>query len=274
MASGAANVSTLQNPSHIFSAPGNYTVGLTVTTSNGCSNATAFTKLVNIYNRPLAGFVIPEVCLSDTYAQFTDTSKVASGTITAWNWNFGDANATAANPNTSTLQNPTHSYTAVGNYTVQLIAVSNNGCRDTISQVLAVNGSFPVANFTVNNPTTLCANDSVAIVNTSTVFPGNITRVEIYWDNVNAPTVFQADDFPVAGKVYRHLYPGFQAPLTKTFTIRYRAYSGGVCVNDRISSIVVNAAQKYVQRHAAVCLMQPFQITQASETGGVPGSCI
>ena len=275
-ASGTSNTSTLQNPSHIFSAAGNYTVSLNISTSNGCVNAVPFTRIVTINSRPLAGYIIPEVCLSDTYAQFLDSSKVANGSITGWNWNFGDANATVANPNTSFLKNPTHSYTAVGNYNVQLIATTNIGCKDTVTQVLAINGSFPVANFTVNNPATLCANDSVAIVNASTVFPGNITRIEIYWDNANSPAVFQTDDLPFAGKVYRHLYPNFQSPLTKTFIIRYRAYSGGVCVNDKISTVVVNAAPK-VQFSAipATCYdAAPFQLTQASETGAVPGSFV
>lgn len=272
--SGPANTSTLQNPSHTFAAAGSYVVTLSVTTDKGCISDPIASIPVTISDRPLAGFITPEVCLNDTYAQFFDTSKVAIGTITGWEWDFGDPLATIPNPNTSTLQNPTHSYTAVGSYNVQLIATSNTGCKDTIIQTLFVNGSFPVANFNVNNPATLCANDSVAIVEASTVFPGVITRIEIYWDNVNFPAVFQTDNSPFTGKVYKHLYPNFQAPLTKTFTIRYRAYSGGVCVNDKLADITVNAAP-LVQFNAMpdVCyLSAPFQITQASEIGGVPGS--
>ena len=273
--SGINNVSSLQNPVHTFSTAGNYTVSLIVTTTNGCSNV-LFSRIVTINDRPLAGYIIPEVCLSDTYAQFLDTSSINNGSITAWAWNFGDINSTVSNPNTSTLQNPTHSFTAVGSYIVQLIATSNNGCIDTVTHTLIVNGSFPVSNFTVNNPTSLCANDSIAIVNTSTVFPGVITRVEIYWDNVNFPTVFQTDDVPFAGKVYRHLYPNFQTPLTKTFTIRYRSYSGGVCVNDKIDSITVNASPRvqFTTIPNSCLNIPPFQITQASEIGGVPGTGI
>lgn len=270
--SGAQNTSTLQNPSHIFSTAGSYTVTLTVTTDSGCvSNPVASVPIV-INNRPAAGFIIPEVCLSDTYAQFTDTSSIAAGSIVAWLWNFGDP---ASGPNnTSTLQHPQHSYTAVGPYNVELIVTSNNGCQDTIMHVLTVNGSFPVANFNVLNPTMLCANDSVAIVEQSTVFPGVITKIEIYWDNVGFPAVFETDNSPFSGKIYRHLYPNFQAPLTRTFTIRYLAYSGGVCVNDRLENITVNAAPlvQFNNMPNTCYLVPPFQITQASEIGGVPGS--
>lgn len=271
--SGVNNNSTVQNPSHIFNTAGNYNVSLTVTTSNGCSNAIPFINTVTVNARPLAGYIVPEVCLSDTYAQFLDTSKVAlPGGVTAWEWNFGDP-ASGVN-NTSTLQNPQHSYTATGSYNVVLIVTSNNGCKDTTNYPpLVVNGSFPTANFTVNNPTILCANDSVAIVEASTVFPGVITKVEIYWDNVNFPAVFQTDNDPFTGKVYKHLYlPNSQ--ITRTYQIRYRAYSGGVCVNDRLSNITVNAAP-LVQFNAIpdACLnAPPYQITQASEIGGVPGT--
>ena len=100
--SGINNVSSLQNPVHTFSTAGNYTVSLIVTTTNGCSNV-LFSRIVTINDRPLAGYIIPEVCLSDTYAQFLDTSSINNGSITAWAWNFGDINSTVSNPNTSTL---------------------------------------------------------------------------------------------------------------------------------------------------------------------------
>ena len=43
-----------------------------------------------------------------------------SNTITAWNWNFGDGG-------TSTLQNPSHTYTTVSTFTPNLVATNNNG---------------------------------------------------------------------------------------------------------------------------------------------------
>ena len=273
--SGTNNTSTLQNPTHFFANPGSYTVSLTVTTSNGCVSVNTLPALV-VHPKPEAGYIIPEVCLSDTYAQFTDTSRVAApSTITAWSWNFGDANATLpSNGNTSTLQNPTHSYSAVGAYQVSLIVTSNQGCKDTIEQQLVVNGSYPIANFSVNQPTLLCANDSVRITDASTVFPGVITKVEIWWDNIGSPTAVYVDNNPVSGRIYSHRYPNFQSPLTRSYQIRYRAYSGGVCMNEKLTTITVNAAPA-VQFTALpnICFdATPYQITQATETGSVPGT--
>jgi gliding motility-associated-like protein len=272
--SGAANTSIIRNPSHVFTTAGDYTIKLVATNTNGCVSDTLY-QLLHINPLPFAGYIIPDVCLSDTYAQFNDTSRVNTpDNITVWNWNFGDPVSGGAN--TSVLQNPQHSYTAVGNYSVQLIVVSNNGCRDTITQNLSVNGSFPVADFNVLSPSALCANDSVALAEASFVFPGNITRIEIYWDNIGVPAAFDLDDYPVTGRIYKHRYPDFQSPLTKTFTIRYRAYSGGVCLDDTLKTITVHASPR-VQFAAMppICLdAAPRQITQASEIGGVPGSAV
>ena len=100
-----------------------------------------------------------------------DTSKVGlPDNIQSWQWNFGDPPSGAAN--TSVLQNPQHSYTAVGSYNVELIATSNKGCTDTLVQPLFINGSFPIADFNVLSPASLCSNDTVSIAEASTVFPG------------------------------------------------------------------------------------------------------
>ena len=271
-ASGAANTSTLQNPSHVYSSAGTYTATLSVTNDEGCVSI-LFSRTFVVSALPSAGFILPEVCLLDPFAVFTDTSSVgAPQTITGWSWTFGDP---ASGPlNTSTNQNAQHTYSAVGNYNVQLVAATNAGCTDTLTQVLTVNGGNPAANFIALAPPNFCANDSVAIQNKSTIGSGNITKVEIYWNNVGNPTVFETDDIPVFDRIYRHQYPDFQTPLTRTFQIRFRAYSGGVCVNDRLQNITVNASPRV--QFAAIpnsCLnLVPFQITQATETGGVPGT--
>lgn len=271
--SGAANNSTLQNPTHTFAAAGTYNVKLVATSSKGCISDTS-TRQVVINPQPIPGFISPEVCLSDAYAQFIDTSHIATGSITSWLWDFGDPGSGPLN--TSTLQNPQHRYNAIGFYTATLTVTSDNVCVATVSQTFTVNGDIPIANFNPLNPANLCANDSVAIQDASTVNFGNITKVEIYWDNVGAPSVFQTENNPYPGEILRHLYPNFQTPPTKLFDIRYRAYSGATCVNDKIKTIVVNAAPK-VQFNPvpSICLdAPPYQITQATEVGGVPGTFV
>ena len=55
--------------------------------------------------------------------QFNDTS---TGNPTSWNWNFGDGQ-------TSTVQNPTHTYSEVGNYNVTL-NVTNSAGSNSLTQ--------------------------------------------------------------------------------------------------------------------------------------------
>lgn len=69
---------------------------------------------------PVASFTSTTVCLGNP-TNFTDQS---SGTPTSWSWNFGDGN-------TSTVQNPSHSYAAPGTFTASLIVTDGNGCKDT-----------------------------------------------------------------------------------------------------------------------------------------------
>ncbi|MGG9963782.1 PKD domain-containing protein [Ferruginibacter sp. SUN106] len=275
-ASGANNTSTQQNPSHTFSLPGTYTVGLIATTSpNGCSNATAFTRQVVINERPKTDFTVPTLaCVSDN-ALFTDasTSPITNApfNVNGYKWDFGDPASGASN--TQLSLNGTHFFSAGGTYTVTHISQSAAGCADTITHTVNI-ASAPVANFSVTNGSALCVNDTVAIVNLSSIGIGTISKLEIYWDFLGAPGTFITDNAPALNTVYKHKYPNFQAPITKSYRVVVRAFSGISCTNDKVTDITINAVPK-VQFNAmpdACYNAAPFQITQASEIGGVPGS--
>ncbi|MBI5372271.1 MAG: PKD domain-containing protein [Sphingobacteriales bacterium] len=271
--SGTANTAATQNPVHTYTAAGDYTVSLVVSSDKGCVSP-AFTRTVTIHARPLAGFISPEVCLTDPFAPFIDTSRVAAGSIVAWEWNFGDPNANAGNPNTSVLQHPFHRYSVVGPYTVQLIATSNNGCQDTVRQAFVVNGSIPVSGFVVQQANSLCSNAPVSVKDASTVDFGNIIKVEVYWDYLNNPADKTTDDIPTAGKVYTHTYPEFGSPFAKTYQVRYVAYSGINCVNTSVQTITVLATPTLsFDPIPFACTSAPaFQITQAQLLNGIPGT--
>jgi PKD repeat protein len=70
---------------------------------------------------PVANFTASPLITCDGVVNFTDLSL---NIPTSWLWNFGDAN-------TSFLQNPAHTYTASGTYSVTLIVSNTNG-SDTI----------------------------------------------------------------------------------------------------------------------------------------------
>jgi PKD repeat protein len=117
---GDDGTSTSQNPSHTYTSPGRYTVSLTVTGAGGSDTETR-TNYIYVYESPVADFTgAPTSGTSPLTVNFTDQS---TGDVTSWSWNFGD-------DGTSTLQNPSHEYTAAGDYTVSL-TVSGPGGSDT-----------------------------------------------------------------------------------------------------------------------------------------------
>jgi gliding motility-associated-like protein len=121
-----------------------------------CTVATSNVVSVQIVDSPSANFTQNNVCLGNAMT-FTDLS-VDNNSVTGWSWNFG-------NGSTSTQQNPSHTYAAPGNYTVNLQVVNSNGCTDEISQVVTVSPN-PVASF---NFTEVCADQLTQLSSTSTV---------------------------------------------------------------------------------------------------------
>lgn len=260
---------------HNYVTANTYPVTLQVETDKGCIS-TLLTKPVAIHPVPDAGFILPEICLTDPVAPFIDTSRVATGSISLWNWNFGDPNATPGSPNTSTLQNPGHRYNTVGSYTATLIVTTVQGCTDTIAQAFIVNGSIPVAGFTVQAPNTLCSNADVAIADASTVDFGNIVKVQIYWDFANDPSAVITDDIPAPGRIYMHRYPEFGSPAMKTYTIRYVAYSGISCVSitTRTISVLATPSLQFSAVNPVCAKDPPFQLTQAQLLNVMPGTFV
>jgi PKD repeat protein len=120
-ASGGANGASVQNPAHIYGSPGSYSVMLTATNGGGSGSKTQTVTVV--IPRPVAAFAFtPQSPAAGQPVQFTDAS---SGSPTSWGWNFGDPAAGVAN--TSTLQNPTHVFSAPGIYGVSLTVTAAGG---------------------------------------------------------------------------------------------------------------------------------------------------
>jgi PKD repeat protein len=94
---------------------------------------------------------------NDLSVQFTDRSGDSDGTIAGWSWNFGDGE-------TSTAQNPAHSYADAGTYTVTLTVTDNAGAPDSTSQTVSVSapasGSAPTASFTFSCNRLTCSFDA------------------------------------------------------------------------------------------------------------------
>lgn len=276
----AADVNNLST-THTYTNWGNYTVRFVTETNKGCRNDTLL-QPVTINPLPKPGYVLPEVCLNDALALFLDTSSIADNSAAQltylWKFNTGTpAIVPGPVPTTSTLKNPAVKFNKADNYLLSLTVTSKDGCKDSVVAIpFTVNGSIPNADFTILTTNGQCSNQDIQIKDNSIVDFGSVTKVEIYWDNANAPTVFETDDVPTPGKIYNHRYPDFQTPLTKTYQIRYKAYSGILCVDEQIRTITINASPlTQFNSLNAVCVNDnPFSITQARELGGLAGTGI
>jgi len=112
-------------PTHTYTQTGSYTVTLTATNANG--NDVATRAVVIALPAPTAGFI------SSSPDRLGETTIFANTTSGPWpstyQWDFGDGSAL------STMENPTHTYAAVGIYTVTLTAanaVSSDAVTGTV----------------------------------------------------------------------------------------------------------------------------------------------
>jgi PKD repeat protein len=161
---GMGNTSSSQSPTHTYSNPGTYSVNLTVTSFEGI-NTLIKTNYITVYPPPpVAGFFgTPVSGAPGLVVSFTDTS---TGSPTDWNWTFGDIGAA----NTSTSQNPSHTYSTAGTYSVTLTA-ANAGGNNTLTRTGYITVVVPpVANFT-GAPTSGRAPLTVSFTDTSTNSP-------------------------------------------------------------------------------------------------------
>jgi len=118
---GNGTVSNLQNPSDTYFDPGTYTIKLIIKNSFGIDSIIK-TKYITVYSSPVVNFTgNPLSGCFPLNTQFTDQSIAGSGSITKWEWDFGDGNS-------SNLQNPAHIYTAVGNFNISARATNSFGC--------------------------------------------------------------------------------------------------------------------------------------------------
>jgi gliding motility-associated-like protein len=76
---------------------------------------------------------------------FKDSSYSSNSILASWYWDFGDL--LSATNNNSSLQNPTHTFSAAGTYTVTLYVSNTFGIIDTFYKTLIVSSSaIPTAN--------------------------------------------------------------------------------------------------------------------------------
>lgn len=157
---GDGEVGTVKNPVHLFKSGDSFDVRLISISEFGCADT--ITKKIDIGNAPVVDWSNGQVC-DQTPTQFTNSTAAISGFASAPKWSFGDGN-------TSTSDNPSHQFTALGPKTVKLVVSVNNGCSDSLTKTLNV-GTQAIADFSVQNT---CSGKPVQFDNKSSVKQGDM----------------------------------------------------------------------------------------------------
>jgi PKD repeat protein len=200
---GDGTTSTQQNPSHVYTSPGNYTVTLITEDTTGCQSVFSNPVPVEVLDPPVSLF------------SMSDTSGCAPLTISMQNlsqgngltshWEFGDGTISAA------LQ-PSHTFQLPGSYFITLITSNASGCHDTlVASVPVVAEQAPSAGFYAS-PVTGCNPLQVRFINTTT----DTINTTWHWDFGNGAISTLREP------LYTYHQPGI-------YTVSLTATNNGVC---------------------------------------------
>lgn len=238
---GNGEFSNLQHPVIAYSSPGTYTVTLVVRNGNGTHGITK-TNYITVNPSPVADFTsdITVGCIPSTI-QFRDLSIPRVGTITRWEWDFGDGT-------TSTQQHPQKIYTAVGFYNVTLKITSSTGCehiRSAARYIRIVPGV--TADFSFTPPPTCRPPFLVNFTNLSSG-PGDLTY---QWDFGNSTSSTLTD--PPAS---------YAASGTYNVTLTVRSEFG--CVGTIQKPVAIDGPITDFNSPDTVCLNVPVDFQNTS----------
>ncbi len=234
-ASGSANTSTQQSPTHIYSDTGVYVYKLVVNRGDQCSDSA--TQIVKVYPGFFPDFAIDGKC-KNSPIKFIDQSRTNYGAVDSWFWNFGDPTAT---DDSSKLQNPTYTYSKEGNYPVQLTITNTKGCNKNITDTIAI---LEKPDFKVSNDTLICNIDTLQL---NAVGEGAVVWSPNY--NINNTNSFNPLVSPKTTTTY-------YATLTE---------SRGCSATDSVKVNVVSMVSLKAGNDTTICLTDTIKLNVVSD---------
>lgn len=162
--------SSLKNPATVYSSGGFYTVTLVVTNRAGCMDSISLP--VRAYTLPKADFSWNHNCeRADIVLQNSSTN---ADTTLRYLWIFGDGGNT-------NQEKPFKSFANEGTYSLTLKAISDYGCRDSLSRSITIQPG-PVAAFTVDKSGKCLREQDFQFNNQSTVSSGSFNSLWRFGD--------------------------------------------------------------------------------------------
>jgi gliding motility-associated-like protein len=211
---GDGGTATSVNGSRSYATANAYEVALILVSDRGCTDT--LRKTVNVYPMPIANFTVNNVaqCVNVDAFTFTNGSTIGSGSMT-YAWTFGDGG-------TSAVQSPTYSYTVPSNYTVQLVATSDQGCIGTKTAPVQVYTQPQPASFTINQAEQCFTANNFTFTNTSPATGGSLTYKWLYGDGTEGSTQHGNRVYAAIGE----------------YTVKLVSINANGCVSDTMSQVV------------------------------------
>lgn len=194
-------------------------VTFTLTATSSACPPVSKSYIANFVKAPNANFNLASSACINSPLIFNNTTQNNGTSNVSYTWQFG-------NGISSTVQNPTHTYTSTGVYITTLTVVGTNSlnisCTDTVMKTIIVN-PLPFANFTFTNA---CEALPIQFQDSSYAAPGFIAGYSWFF-GPGTPTTSVKNPvftFPVAGTFGVDLTVtsnfGCQRKVTKTVTVR------------------------------------------------------
>jgi gliding motility-associated-like protein len=213
---------------HAYTSAGTYPVWLVATSDKGCKDSVQHP--VTVHPDPAAAFAISNAaqCLANNQFNFQNGTTISSGT-TSPAWTFGDGGI-------STALNPGYTYTQWGQWQVQLLVVSDKGCRDSLARPVMVHPQpVPVL---VTNDTQQCLGGNVFNFTSATsIAAGNVHTILNFGDGMPTAILPATHSYQQAG----------------SYTVNLVATSDWGCVDSFLQQVIIHP-------HPVVNINRPNQL--------------
>lgn len=245
---GDGDSAQVRNPRHTFSGNGfrdtSYRVRLLAITRNGCVDS--ISDSIQVLPKPRSAFSLKLSgnCTSDSVYTQNQSQGAQS-----YRWELGDGRSRSATA-------PVFQYRDSNQYQIQLIAISDDGCRDTSARLVRVDDPEPVQIQPVDQ--ILCPGAPVQLK--STLKARQRADLNVLRWTLNNKTLSRSDSFQ-----FDTTRPG------RYVLTAYRATGAGCTSQDSVVLEVVTRPQPAIQYDTA-CLGQITTLRHTGSFGGKSGN--
>lgn len=229
---GDGTSSTNQNPFHTYADTGIYNVTLTAYSLNGCQSVITLNNAVTVETLTAAFTGSPRTGCAPLPVSFTGSATPAG---VLWNWDFGDGF-------TGTGQTVSHTYAAIGNYTITLVVTSAAGCTDTVRRVNYIRVVDDSTAYTVPDTIKVCLPPGVVSLTDPTI--GSNSWLWDFGDGTTATVKNPTHTYLTPGVFTVTLTTGMAGGCTQTFN-PYAIIEVIPFVVSPITSVITSACSPY-----------------------------